>query len=88
MDDENNVIISIRKNRESGRIFVVIADDNKDRNRRYLASDGNIKFSWGGNKDYFPSYNAALEAIQAQFVIIEETTLYEYLSATLASPED
>ena len=86
MDDE--VIISIRKSRESGKIFVVIADDNKDTRRRYLAPDGNIKFNWGGSKDYFPSYNAALEAIHSQFVIIEETTLNEYLGARLATPED
>ena len=88
MDDENNVIISIRKNKETGKIFVVIADDNKDKNRRYLASDGDIKFSWGGQRDYFPSYNTALDAIQEQFVIIEETTLHEYLGATVATPED
>lgn len=86
MDEE--VIISIRKNRDSGKIFVVIADDNKDKNRRYLASDGTIKLSWGGQRDYFPSYGAALETIQILFVIIEETTLHEYLGATLASPED
>ena len=86
MDEE--VIISIRKNRESGRIFVVIADDNKDKNRRYLTSSGDVTFRWGGQRDYFPSYNAALETIQAQFVIIEETTLHEYLGATLATPED
>jgi hypothetical protein len=87
MDDEDKVVISIRKSRDNSRIFVTISKDNMDTDRRYLTSDGKITISWGGTRDYFPSYNAALEAIKSLFVILEEIEL-DVHGAIVATPED
>jgi hypothetical protein len=87
MDEEDTVVIAIRKSATNGRIFVTISDDNKDKNRRYLTSSGKVTISWGGDRDYFPSYRAALEVIQSLFVILEEIEL-DVHGAIVATLED
>jgi hypothetical protein len=87
MDEDDNVVVSIRKSRMHGKIFVTISKDNKDTDRKYLTSRGELEISWGGDRDYFPSYGAALEAIQSLFVILEETKL-NVSGAIVATPED
>jgi hypothetical protein len=87
MDEDDKVVIAIRKSATNGQIFVTISKDNKDTDRRYLTPEGEVTTTWGGRRDYFPSYNAALEAIKSQFVILEEIEL-NVPGAIIATPED